>query len=100
MKTKAGIIAGILCLLSVKAVATTDYGAVNHITKQCAYLEDDHRLYQPMLWEPVMEQHWDNLEEYSGYVYTEFPYRLDCWVLAGLVLMAGLIVVKLKRKKQ
>lgn len=83
-----------LMFSSCIAQATTEFGAINYFTKQYTILEDG-KIYTPIGWESVGENHTNNLKAYGenlGYTYTEYPYLIESVIAILCVLMASLIL--------
>ncbi len=96
------ILAAAALMLPTRSLATVDYGVVNHITRQCTYLNDD-MLYQPIAWKGVGEKNSDNLRAYCqslGYSYTDFPYIIESTICISAILILGLTWFLVFKKKR
>jgi hypothetical protein len=85
-----------LLIFSFTVHATVYYGAINNVTKEYTSLNTN-SLYTPIGWKSVGEKNSERLSEYAEsicYSYTDFPYKIECYLLAFIVL--GLLLFRAK----
>jgi hypothetical protein len=78
-------------------MATADYEAVNHITREYTVL-DDGMFYTPIGWHAVGENNHGYVVG-LGYQYTTFPYTLECILIAFPALLAVVVGLFVHRRR-
>ncbi len=99
LRMKKIITLSFFIFLASNLFSTIDYVAVNDFTKEMYVFEEDN--YRGIFWKSIGDTEYiENKYLNSGYIYTQFPYKLDYALLFVCFLIIGFIVLKIIKKSK